>query len=159
VIPIEIQLLIDRLEALLVESRPVPFTSNVLIDRDRCFDIINQMRVSVPEEIKKARRVTQERDRVLAQAKEEADRLIALARQRANSLVNDSEIVSQTEGRVESVIERAQREADEIKSGADEYALGVLRELEAHLGDQLKTIRNGISALDTRYREPYSSGD
>ena len=154
-IVIEIQLLIDRLEALLVESHSVPFTSSVLIDRDRCFDLINQMRVSVPEEIKKGRRVQQERERVIAHAKEEADRIVDLARRRANELFTDHEIVSRTEGGGESVLEHARSRALEIKSGADDYAVNVLHELEDHLADQLTTIRNGIAALDTRMRDSY----
>jgi len=159
VIAIEIQLLIDRLEALLVESRPVPFTSNVLIDRDRCYDIINQLRVSIPEEIKRARRVQQERDRVIAQANEEAQRIIALAHEQAAKLVAEHEIISQAESKVGAVVERAQREAEEIRSGADGYALSVLRELEDHLIEQLTTIRNGISSLDTRIKQSQPSAD
>jgi len=159
VIAIEIQLLIDRLEALLIESRPVPFTSNVLIDRDRCYDIINQLRVSIPEEIKRARRVQQERDRVIAQANEEAQRIIALAHEQAAKLVAEHEIISQAESKVGAVVERAQREAEEIRSGADGYALSVLRELEDHLIEQLTTIRNGISSLDTRIKQSQPSAD
>lgn len=158
-ITIEIQLLIDRLEALLVESHSVPFTSSVLIDRDRCFDLINQMRVSIPEEIKKGRRVQQERERVIAQAKEEAERIVDLARRRAAEMFTDREVVSQAGRGAEGTVDRARSHALEVKSGADDYAMSVLRELEEHLADQLTTIRNGISALDTRIRETYGSRD
>jgi hypothetical protein len=153
VITIEIQLLIDRLEALLIESRQVPFTPSVVVDRDRCFDIINQMRVSIPEEIKKAKRMQQERDRIIAQANEEADRIVALARGRASDLVTDSEIISAAEGKVGFVLDRAQREAQEIRYGADEYALTVLKQLEAHLIDHLTTVQNGITTLDASLQE------
>jgi len=89
VIAIEINLLLDRLEALLVESRQFMLSSNVLVDRDRCFDIINQMRVSIPEEIKKSKRIYQERDRIIAHANEEADRIIALAREQAVEMTDE----------------------------------------------------------------------
>jgi regulator of protease activity HflC (stomatin/prohibitin superfamily) len=145
---IEINLLLDRLEALLVESRPVPFSSNVLIDRDRCFDIINQMRVSIPEEVKKSKRVFQERDRVIAQANEEAERITALAREQAAELTSDHQVLKQTEGKAQVILERAQREAQEIRFGADDYALAVLKELERHLIEQLNTVQNGIVTLD-----------
>jgi hypothetical protein len=154
VIAIEIQLLIDRLEALLIESRAVPFTSNVLIDRDRCFDIINQMRVSIPEEVKKAKRVQQERDRVIAQANEEAERIIALARDKASRTPMDREMSAQVDARGGSgSTDRARHEAEDMRAEADDYARGVLRELENHLMDQLTTIRNGIAALDNRISE------
>jgi predicted nucleic acid-binding Zn-ribbon protein len=153
VIAIEIQLLIDRLEALLIESRQVPFTSSVMIDRDRCFDLINQMRISIPEEIKKAKRVQQERERVIAQANEEAERITALAREQASKLVTGHEIVSQAESRIDAVMDRAKREAESVRSGADEYAMSVLSELEKHLLDYLTTVRNGMATLNANTGE------
>ncbi len=149
-IAIEINLLLDRLEALLVESRPFLFTSNVIVDRERCFDIINQMRISIPEEIKKAQRVQRERDRIIAQANEEADRIIELAHQQAEAQVAEHEIIRQAQDRVQIILERAQREADEIRYGADEYARSVLEQLEQLLIGQLTTVRNGIATLEQR---------
>jgi len=156
VIAIEIQLLIDRLEALLVESRQFLFSSSVLIDRERCFDIINQMRVSIPEEIKKAKRVQQERERVIAQANEEAERIIELARDQASKMVTNHEITAQAENRVDSVIERARREAEGVRRGADEYAVSVLKELEGRLGEYLTTVQNGIQTLDASAKRSQS---
>lgn len=149
-IAIEINLLLDRLEALLVESRPFLFTSNVIVDRERCFDIINQMRISIPEEIKKAQRVQRERDRIIAQANEEADRIIELAHQQAEAQVAEHEIIRQAQERVQIILERAQREADEIRRGADEYARSVLEQLEQVLVGHLTTVRNGIATLEQR---------
>jgi vacuolar-type H+-ATPase subunit H len=147
VIVIEIQLLLDRLEALLVESRQLPFTAGVLVDRDRCFDIINQMRISIPEEVRKAKRMQQERERVIAQANEEAERIIALARAEAAALVNEHEIAEQAAQASQARLDETEREAQEVRSGADEYALNVLQQLEDHLVQQLTTVRNGISTL------------
>jgi regulator of protease activity HflC (stomatin/prohibitin superfamily) len=141
-------LLLDRLEALLVESRQVPFTPNVIVDRDRCFDLINQMRVSIPEEVRKSKRVYQERDRIIAQVNEEAERIIALAREQALELVSDHQIINQVEGKAQIILERAQREAQEIRYGADDYALAVLKQLEERLIEHLNTVQNGILTLD-----------
>ena len=147
-IVIEINLLLDRLEALLVESRQFMLTSNVLVDRDRCFDIINQMRVSIPEEVKKSKRIYQERDRVIAQANEEAERIIALAREQAAEMIAEHTIASQAEEKAQVVLERAQREAQEIRIGADDYALTVLRNLEQQLINNLGTVQNGLVTLE-----------
>lgn len=147
-IVIEINLLLDRLEALLVESRQFMLTSNVLVDRDRCFDIINQMRVSIPEEVKKSKRIHQERDRIIAQANEEAERIIALAREQAAEMVAEHAIASQAEDKAQVVLERAQREAQEIRIGADDYALTVLRSLEQQLINNLGTVQNGLVTLE-----------
>jgi hypothetical protein len=147
VIAIDIQLLLDRLEATLVEGRQLPFTSGAVVDRDRCFDIINQMRISIPEEVKKARRLQQERERLIAQANEEAQRIVALAREQAAVLVQEHELIKQAEEQAQVVLERVQDEAQEVRTGADEYALVVLQQLEEQLMQQLSTVRNGISTL------------
>jgi len=154
VIAIEIQLLLDRLEAMLVESRQVPFTSGVVVDRDRFFDIINQMRISIPEEVKKAKRMQAEKDRLIAQANEEAERIVGLAREQAAALVREHEIIQQAERRAQEVFEQVQDEAQEVRAGADDYALVVLRQLEERLLQQLSTVRNGISTLGPAAAEP-----
>ena len=69
--------LVDRLEELFNESRSVPFTHSVIVDEGKMLDIIDQMRVSIPEEIKKAQQIITQRDRILAQSKEEANRTLA----------------------------------------------------------------------------------
>lgn len=153
-IVIEIQLLLDRLEALLVESRQLPFLPGVLVDRDRCFDVINQMRISIPEEVKKAKRMQQERERIIAHANEEAERIIALARAEATALVDEHQIAEQAAQVSRTVYDQAEREAQEVRAGADSYALSVLQQIEDHLLQQLTTVRNGISTLDQGAQNP-----
>ena len=63
--------LVDRLEELFNESRAIPLTHQVVVDEDRMLDIIDQMRVSIPDEVKKAQQLLSQRDRILAQAQEE----------------------------------------------------------------------------------------
>lgn len=154
---IEINLLLDRLEALLVESRPFFFTSSVIVDRERCFDIINQMRISIPEEVKKAQRVQRERDRIIAQANEEAERIIELAHQQAEEHVSEHQIIRQAQDRVQTILERAQKEADDIRYGADEYARNMLVQLEEQLIGELTTVRNGIAKLEKDQAAPNPS--
>jgi hypothetical protein len=72
--------LIDRLEELFNESRFIPFTHNVIVDEDRMLDLIDQMRVAIPEEVKKAQQIIAQRDRLLAQAQEEANRRLDIAK-------------------------------------------------------------------------------
>jgi hypothetical protein len=80
--------LVDRLEELIfTESRSVSFLHSVIVNEDRVVDIIDQMRVSIPEEIKKAQQILTQRDRILAQAQEEAARTIALAREKGDQMV------------------------------------------------------------------------
>jgi len=71
--------LVDRLENIVHESRAIPLSRKLLLDEDRLIDIIDQMRVTIPDVVKNAQKVTAERDRQLAQAQEEADRIRKLA--------------------------------------------------------------------------------
>jgi len=154
VIAIEIQLLLDRLEAILVQGRELPFTSGVVVDRERCYDLINQMRISIPEEVKKAKRLQQERERLIAQANEEAERIVDLAREQAAALVQDHEVTRLAEQRAQTVLDRIQEQVQGVRADADAYALEVLQELEERLTQQLRTVRNGISTLGPVASEP-----
>ena len=136
-----------------MESRQLPFTSGVVVDRDRFFDVINQMRISIPEEVKKAKRMHAERERLIAQANEEAERIVSLAREQTVALVDEHEVVKHAEQRAREVLEQVQDEAQDVRAGADDYALAVLQQLEERLLQQLGTVRNGISALVPPARE------
>jgi len=74
--------LVDRLEELFNNSKPIPLSRNVVVDENSFMDIIDQMRISIPDEIKKAQQVIAQKDRILAQAQEEANRTVALAREK-----------------------------------------------------------------------------
>ncbi len=142
--------LIDQLEALLNEgSHPPLVGKRVLLDEQRAWEIIDQMRVSIPEEVKKAKRINQERDRIIAQANEEGARIIELSKDEAQQLASDTEIARQAQSRATTIVERAQREADALKADADDYAVQVLGKLEEDLAKALSIVRNGLLKLNT----------
>ena len=141
---IDILHLVDRLESLLSKSWRLPFTSNVVIQEDAFLDIIDQMRISIPEEVKQAKRVTAERERLLEQAQEEADRIVALAQEQVGSLADDHEIVKTAQARADEVMARAQHSAETVKGDADTYVMETLSSLEEQLLMLLTTVRNGI---------------
>ena len=148
-IPIDILHLVDRLETLVNKSWRLPFTSNVVIQEDDFLDIIDQMRISIPEEVKQARRVSAERERVLEQAQEEADRIVALAQEQANNLASDHEIVKAAQARADEIVAQAHRSAEAIKADADAYVMEVLSNLEEQLMMLLTTVRNGIRQVQS----------
>ena len=142
--------LIDQLEALLNEgSHPPLVGKRVLLDEQRAWEIIDQMRVSIPDEVKKAKRINQERDRIIAQANEEATRIVELGRDEAQQLASETEIARQAQARAQTIVERAQREADALKADADDYTIQVLSKLEEDLAKALSIVRNGLLKLNT----------
>jgi len=144
----DIQHLIDRLEQVLAESRRVPLSANLIVDEDRLFNIIDQMRVSIPEEVKRANRVEAEKDRILAQAQEEAERIRDLAKHEATDLVRRDTVMVSAQTRADTILERARRDAEMIRQESDVYALDVLAKLEEDLLRSLSVIRNGMRKLE-----------
>jgi hypothetical protein len=141
--------LVDRLEELFNESRSIPFTHSVVIDEDRMLDIIDQMRVTIPEEIKKAQQLLAQRDRILAQAQEEANRTLALAREKSEQIVDRDPIVQAAQTRGEQIIAQARAESDVTKREADEYVLDTLSKLELEMEQILNQVRNGVRTLQS----------
>jgi len=139
--------LIDRLEELFNESRAIPFTHNVIVDEDRMLDLIDQMRVAIPDEVKKAQQVTAQRDRILAQAQEEANRTLALAREKGDQMVERDSIVQSAQARAEQSVAQIRADAERTRQEADKYVVDTLSGLELELERVLNQVRNGIRAL------------
>ena len=140
--------LVDRLEELFNESRPIPLTHSVIMDENRLMDIIDQMRVSIPDEIKKAQQINVQRDRILAQAQEEANRTLALAREKSEKMVERNELTQASQARRDQIIEQARREALLTQKEADRYVVETLTNLESELTRALTQVQNGIKTLE-----------
>lgn len=139
--------LVDRLEELFNESRPIPLTHNVIVDEDRMLEIVDQMRISIPEEVKEAEQVFAQRDRVLAQAQEEANRTIALAKKQAEEITGRDAIVDNANHRAEQIIAQAKADAELVRQEADDYVIDALNALEAEVTKIQNQTRNGIAKL------------
>ena len=140
--------LIDRLEELFNDSKAVPLTRNVMVDEDKMLDIIDQMRISIPEEVKKAQQLLAQRDRINAQAQEEANRTVEIARQKAEDLVHRDLIVQEAQRRADQIITQARGEAEGIRRDADDYVADTLRNLQAELERVANQVRNGIRTVE-----------
>ncbi len=150
----DIQHLVDRLEDLIDEGRHVPFSKATLIDEERALELIDQMRISIPEEIEKAARVLAPRDRILAQANEEAARVVQLARDRGDQLIDREALVQASQSRAANIIEAARQEAEGITGDADGYIMDSLSKLEQDLIKLLTVVRNGISEVHNKPSDP-----
>ncbi len=139
--------LIDRLEELFNESKSIPLTRNVMVDEDRMLDIIDQMRIAIPEEVKKAQQLLGQRDRVLAQAQEEANRTLELARQKADQLASKEMVVQEAQRRADLILSQARSDADTIRDDADDYVAKSLAQLQAELERISNQVANGIRVV------------
>ncbi len=139
--------LVDRLEELFNESSTMPLTHKVMVDEERMLDLIDQMRLAIPDEIKKAQQIINQRDRIVAQAHEEANRTIELSKEQSQKLVDRDEIVERATHRAEEIKRQALEETKQIKKEADFYAIDSLEHLEIELSKILAQVRNGIQTL------------
>ncbi len=139
--------LVDRLEEVFNDGRPLPLTRKLLVDEDRVLELIDQMRVSIPEEVKKAQQVINQRDKIMAQATEESERTVQLAKEKGDQLIERDVLTENAKLRASEIVRAAQAEAEAARADADEYALDVLMRLEAEMVRSLTQIRNGINKL------------
>jgi vacuolar-type H+-ATPase subunit H len=143
--------LVDRIEELFNESRAVPFTRNVVVDEDKMLDIIDQMRVTVPEEVKKAQQLVSQKDRIIAQAQEEASRIVALAKEKAEQIVEREAIVKSAQTRAAQIIAQARDDAGNTRHDADDYVVDSLQKLEEEVTKLLTQVRNGIRKIEEEH--------
>ena len=143
----DVLVLIDKLDDLVHNAKAVPLTDQVRIDREEIYDILDQMRATIPEEIKQARWIVKERQEMLAEAKREAERIVKEARERQTRLVSEQEI-----------IDEARRQAREMRLEMEDWADGMLATLETNLDKFLVAVRRGRERLHERSQESVVAG-
>lgn len=182
-ITVDILYLVDRLEELLNTGTRVPLSSKTMVDEDEILDIVDQMRIALPQEVKEARKIQQDRDRLMAQAHEEAERVVALAKQEAARIMGDTRdeadriqknareemarllsehtLTKAAGERISRLEQDAKAVAMETRQGADSYAAEVLGELKTRLdqlGKQVNALEhqvdNGLSYIIKQSANP-----
>ncbi len=144
----DILYLVDRLEEIVKAGKGLHIRNYRAVNEAEIWPLLDQMRISIPDEVRRAERIIREKERTLAQAHEEAERIVALARKEAARLSAEHTIAQTAEGRAVVIRERADREADSIRAGADLYAFDALCRLEQDLKRTLTVVENGIRKLE-----------
>jgi len=139
--------LIDRLEELFNDAKAVPFTHNVVVDEDRMLELIDQMRIAIPEEVKKAQQIAAQRDRVMAQAQEEANRTLQLARDKAEQMVQKDIIAQEAQRRADQILAQARADAEATRTDADNYVLDTLMQLQDQITKLSNQVGNGVRVI------------
>ena len=139
--------LIDRLDELVRSAKHVPFSDDVRVNKQETRAVLDEMRTTIPGEIKEARWIVQERQELLSEAKREADRIAEEAREHQAELVSRHELIRQAERAAEEIIERARAREREIQLGADNYADETLDTLERNLTKHIAAIQRGRERL------------
>ncbi|OQY46531.1 MAG: hypothetical protein B6242_07570 [Anaerolineaceae bacterium 4572_78] len=139
--------LLEELESIITRSPRFPFTSNIWVNEDELFDVLDQLRISIPNEIKEANHIQAERDHILERAQEEANRLIDMAKEKMMTAVDNHEIVELAKIRAEEIIDQSKQDALNLQRHSNTYAADHLSTLEEQLLKLLTTVRNGLRQL------------
>ena len=143
----EIFTLLETIEELLENSKKIPFTNKGVINKDEILDIIKEIRIKLPEELKQAKWVKEERTRILIEAQKEADDIVKEAENRIISMIDEHEITRKAYAQKAEIIETANEMAREISNGTKEHADALLEKIEGVLEETLKTIQNNRKEL------------
>ena len=143
----EIFTLLETLEDILERSKTLPFTEKAVIDKEEFFEIIKEIRLKLPEELKQSKWVKEERERILEQANKEANDVVKEAENRIISMIDEHEITKKAYEQKAEIIEAANEMSREISNGTKEYADNVLQGIEVALEDALKIIQNNRKEL------------
>lgn len=143
----EIFTLLETLEDLLERSRNLPFSSKGIVDKDEMLDLIKEIRLKLPDELKQAKWVKEERQRILVEAQKEADGIVKEAENRIIAMIDEHEITRKAYEKKVEIIETANEMSREITKGTKDYADKVLSNVETALEDALKVIKDNREEL------------
>ncbi len=154
----DILVLIDKLDDLVHNAKQVPLTDQVRIDREEIYDVLDQMRATIPEELKRARWIVKERQDMLAEANRESDRITAEAREQAVVQASQTEIVKLAEHQAIEIVEEARRQARQTRLEMEDWADSILSTLEVNLDKFLTAVKRGRERLHERSQESVVAG-
>ena len=143
----EIFTLLETLEDILENSKKVPFTTRGMVDKEEMLEIIKEIRIKLPDELKQAKWVKEERQRILVEAQKEADGIVKEAENRIISMIDEHEITRKAYEQKAQIIETANEMSREISKGTKEYADNILEKVEGVLQEALKTVENNRKEL------------
>jgi hypothetical protein len=151
---VDILYLVDRLENLIAGSRRMPLVNQIIIKESDILNIVDQLRTTIPDEIKQARRIIQDKERILAQAQADANALLARARDESEQAVNREGLLKAAQARSQELLRQAEEETEQLKNEADNYVVETLRALRDHLnsietniGRSILSIEKGLASL------------
>jgi hypothetical protein len=119
----------------------------VIVDEQAFLDIIDQMRIAIPDEIRKAKRVVDGQEQLLTDATEEAERIQAAAQEQASLLLSREGLIQMADERASDIIDSARVHANQLMADADAHCLDVLGALEEEMSALLAQTRNGINHM------------
>lgn len=140
--------LIDRLEDLVAQGSRVPWGGKIMVEEDEILALVDQLRMSMPQEIKQARRVVQDRQKIITDAQTEADKILSVAKERAEYLMNEQGLVNEAKARSEEILRQSREHSRKSMQEVDQYAHQMLTQLERVFEENLQQIQQAKGVMD-----------
>jgi len=136
---------LDDIEELLEKSRGVPLTGKISVEKEKLLDIVNEIRLSLPDDMRLAQRILADHDKIVDDAKHRAGNLLEDAKMEAKSMTNNHEIFRRASEQAADHMEETKRSAREIRLNAMDYADEILEKAE-------NQIRQTMDNMDQQHR-------
>ncbi len=143
----EVLHLIDEMEDIIENASSIPFSTKVMVDGNELLEIIKEIRIQLPDDIKQAQWITDERDRIIEEAEKDGQKLLEKAQVQFEEMLNEDEIVRQARIKSDEILTQANTEATEIREGSLDYADNLLEQTQVKLSDLIKLINDNRSQL------------
>ena len=134
--------LLEQMEEIIESGAGIPFSGGkCVVNRDEMLEIIQEIRLRLPDDMKQAKRIVEEKARIITEAKQEAENILDNAESRIAALVDEHEITKKAYEQAEVIISNAKKNAREIRLGTREYADNILGKVEEILDETLDIIK------------------
>ncbi|HUY56667.1 MAG TPA: hypothetical protein VMV12_02430 [Candidatus Micrarchaeaceae archaeon] len=138
---------LDRLEALVNQSRRLPLTSSIVVSEEEILEALDQIRVSLPDEIREARMVLETREARLREAADQAEQTVLAAQERSDRLTDDHEVTRRATAEADRLLTEARERSRKLRRDTDDYVRDRMEELETELASALAQVRRGLETL------------
>lgn len=145
--------LIDRLEALVVNSTHVPMTSKVLVDEEDLFELLDYLREYLPKEIQEAQTIIENQATILQEARDTAEKMVSKTKERTRQFLQEHELVQQAQKMAEETRKTVKTEVEKQRYEADKYSEQVLADLEQKINRALTKVKTGRNNLGQTMNE------
>ncbi len=145
----DILYLLDRLENLIASSRRMPLMNQIILKEADILSIIDEMRTTIPDEIKQARRIVQDKERILSQANAEAANIISLARAESERTINREGLLQIAEERSQDMVRSAQEQAQDLVRQARIHTEHLKNDADAYVSETLHGLKEHLTSIET----------
>ncbi len=149
----EIFTLLETSEDIMERSKGIPFTEKGIVDKEEILEIIKEIRLKLPDELKQAKWVKEERGRILQEAQKEADGIVKEAENRIIAMIDEHEITRKAYEQKSEIIETANEMSREITKGTKEYADSILANIESAINNVYTTMNDAMKTIENNRKE------